>query len=48
MVPVGTCWLPTVVVLRTAVPSGPPGDGSEKRRGVSLRITTVKVWHGCG
>lgn len=48
MVPVGVCWLPTLVVLRTAVPTGPPSDGWENRRGVSLRITTVKVWHAGG
>ena len=47
-VPVGLCWLPTVVVFRTAVPSGPPGEGWEKRIGVSLRITTAKVWQAGG
>ena len=44
MVPVGTCWLPTAAVLCTGVPTGPPPDGWEKMRGVSLRIMTVKVW----
>ena len=46
--PVGICWLPIVVVLRTGVPRGPPWVGWETRRGVSLRITTVKVWHAGG
>lgn len=43
--PVGFCWLPTLAVFRTAVPSGPPAEGWERTMGVSFMMTTVKVWH---
>lgn len=44
----GCCWLPTVAVLRTAVPRGPPGDGWEKTIGVNLRMVMAKVWQAGG
>jgi hypothetical protein len=43
-VPVGPCWLPTVAVFETAVPSGPPAEGWEKTMGMNLRMLMVKVW----
>lgn len=42
--PVTVCWLPTVAEFRTAVPSGPPGEGWAKTMGVALRIVMVNVW----
>jgi hypothetical protein len=47
-VPVGLCWLPTVAVSRTGVPTGPPGEGWEKMIGVNFRMVTVKVWQAGG
>ncbi len=37
-----------VVVSRTVVPTGPPGEEASSRPGVRLAMVRVKVWHADG
>lgn len=46
--PVGRYAPTRVAVSRTAVPNGPPGDGTARMAGDRLATTMVKVWQAGG